>query len=145
MHRLRGEFGEAESCWREVLEKRRRTLGEFDPATLASMESGSRRLDAGAGTAPRTPQPRVQSSEADLEFWRSIKDTDDPDDLEYYVGVAGTFDRLPFVGRSSLLLGYCGIWRSRDGVGFERVPEGDEEETGGEADDASGGHSSGST
>ena len=43
---------------------------------------------------------------------------------------------------SLLLLGYCGIWRSRDGVAFERVPEDD----GAEGDeDAAGDQSSGST
>jgi hypothetical protein len=29
---------------------------------------------------------------------------------------------------SLLLLGYCGIWRSRDGITFEQVPEAEEDD-----------------
>ena len=36
---------------------------------------------------PPAPSPRAQQlgTEAELEFWREVKDSDDPEDIELYV------------------------------------------------------------
>ena len=50
-----------------------------------AVESGSRAFDSPSGTAPRQAQSTAPSAEADLEFWRTIKDSNDADDMEFYV------------------------------------------------------------
>src|SRR5258706_2883916 len=56
------------------------------PAPAAStMASSPRAFDSPSATAPRQAQSTAPSAEADLEFWRTIKDSTDADDMEFYV------------------------------------------------------------
>src|SRR5258706_1777052 len=56
------------------------------PAPAAStMASSPRAFDSPSTTAPRQAQSTAPSAEADLEFWRTIKDSTDADDMEFYV------------------------------------------------------------
>ena len=58
--------------------------GRPDGRHAARCPSQRRRWRSPSRTPPRAPPPR-SSQEVELEFWRAIKDGNDPDDFELYV------------------------------------------------------------
>jgi eukaryotic-like serine/threonine-protein kinase len=81
------EFAEA---MRRAVDKQPAAASFDDGATIlaappppTASQSGARRTSSGVRPVAQERAPR--NAEADLEFWRSIKDSNDPDDMDFYI------------------------------------------------------------